>query len=89
MLAIQPLRALTIDSMTFPPKLTVQLRAAPGAVGTRQLKQARLNTIIFPTLPPRSTLCVARLCHQAAGAALAKLPVVYRPCHRFAALHGR
>jgi hypothetical protein len=89
MLAIQPLRALAIDVMTFPPKLAMELRTAPRTMGARQFEQTRLDTITFPRLLQDPTLCAAWLRHQAARAALTELLVFHRPCHRFAALHGR
>jgi hypothetical protein len=88
-LAIQTLCSLVIDAMTFMPKLSMQLRATPGTMGIRQLDQPRFNDVILRAALQDPTLRPARLCDQAASATLAKFLIIYRPCHRFAALDGR
>ena len=87
--SIQSLRALVVDSMAFSPKLLVQLRATPSTVFIRQFDQPRLNQRVLLTSPQGPTLSTARLRHQAARAALAKLLVIHSPYHRLAALHRR
>ena len=67
----------------------MQLRTAPRTVDVRQINQSRFDKNILLGTLQDPTLGATRLCHQATRAALAKLLVVHRPCHRFAALHGR
>jgi hypothetical protein len=89
MLAIQPMRAFMVDPMTFPPKLLMQLRTAPRTMVVRQFDQSRFDNTIISRTPQGPTLCTTWLCHHTARATLTELLVVHRPCHRFAALHGR
>ena len=71
MLAIQALRTLVVDKVTFASQLLMQLRATPGTVRICQFHQARLDGAILYSATQNTTLRSAGLTHHATGMPLA------------------